>query len=237
MACFVLVHGAWQGGWCWKYVRPMLRAAGHTVYSPTLTGLGERAHLLDERVDLDLHIQDLLAVLECEGLSDVILCGHSYGGMVVTAIADRVPERLRSVVYIDGLVPVDGQCVLDVLPPEIASALKESARATSTCQVVAPGLAKDFAVNAADRDWVDQKNVDHPFRSFEQKIRLDRQKKSDVGRAYIYAAGWSPGLGAPFYETARNSDDWSAHRMECGHYAMIDQPQELTDILVSLAEG
>src|SRR5690349_2509869 len=101
MAKFVLVHGAWHGGWCWWKVTPLLRAAGHEVYPVTLTGLGERAHLGTPQTDLETHIEDVRGVLRCEGLSDVVLVGHGYGGMVIAGIVDRVPERVRHLVYLD----------------------------------------------------------------------------------------------------------------------------------------
>src|SRR5690242_2869175 len=107
MATYVLVPGAWLGGWCWQRVTPLLRAAGHEVYTPTLTGLGERVHLGSPETDLDTHIQDIVNVLVYEDLRDVVLLGHSYSGMVVTGVADRVPDRLSQLVYLDAIVPND----------------------------------------------------------------------------------------------------------------------------------
>src|SRR3954453_21148411 len=107
MATFVLVHGAWHGGWCWRRVAPLLRVAGHAVYTPTLTGLGERAHLLTREVGLETHIRDTVNVLECEELNDVILVGHSYGGIVITGTAERAPERVGHLVYLDAMVTLD----------------------------------------------------------------------------------------------------------------------------------
>src|SRR5262245_38762532 len=118
MVAFVLVHGAWHGGWCWKKVAPLLRQAGHEVYTPTLTGLGERSHLVHPEVRLETHIRDVLQVLEFEDLRDVVLVGWSYGGMMVPGVADRAAERLRHLVYLDADVPGDGQCSLDLEPPE-----------------------------------------------------------------------------------------------------------------------
>ena len=105
MTTFVLIHGAWHGGWCWKKVSPILREAGHETYSPTLTGLGERSHLLSRDIDLNCHIQDVVNVLEYKGLKDVVLVGHSYAGMVITGVADRCPERLAQLVYLDAFAP------------------------------------------------------------------------------------------------------------------------------------
>lgn len=117
MATFLICHGAWSAGWAWKKVRPLLRAAGHEVFTPTYTGLGERAHHASPAVDLEMHIADALAVIEFEALEDITLVGHSYGGMVATGVADRAPERIRQLVYLDAFVPGHGQSLLDLLPP------------------------------------------------------------------------------------------------------------------------
>jgi pimeloyl-ACP methyl ester carboxylesterase len=118
VAVFVIVHGAWSGAHAWRWVRPLLRAAGHEVFTPTLTGLGERSHLLSRQVDLDMHVQDVVSVLEYEDLREVVLVGHSYGGMVITGAADRVPEQVAQLVYLDAEVPGDGQSEYDLLPPD-----------------------------------------------------------------------------------------------------------------------
>ena len=115
-ATYVLVHGAWHGSWCWKRVRKGLRDTGHQVFTPTLTGLGERSHLNSAAVNLSTHIADVVNLLRWEDLSDVILCGHSYGGTVITGVADRIPERIRTLVYLDAFVPEDGECLFDLAP-------------------------------------------------------------------------------------------------------------------------
>src|SRR5262245_2522581 len=120
MATIVVCHGAWSAGWAWKKMRPLLRAAGHDVYTPTYTGLGERAHQVSRAINLDTHIADVLGVLDCEDLSNVALLGHSYGGMVATGVADRATERIAKLVYLDAFVPKSGQCLLDLLPAQAA---------------------------------------------------------------------------------------------------------------------
>ncbi|MEM7221964.1 MAG: alpha/beta hydrolase [Pseudomonadota bacterium] len=232
MATFVLVHGAWQGGWCWKRVASRLRQSGHDVFTPTLTGLGERSHLLDREVDLDTHIQDVLGVIQCEELSDIVLCGHSYGGMVITGVADKVTEQIRSLLYLDALVPADGRSVLDLLPAEAASSHRENARTDGLGYRVTPAPAKVFAVNAQDEAWVDRLCVDHPFKTFEQPIRLDGKWKEVRRHLYVYATGWIPGIGKPFFERAQESPEWQALSLACGHYAMIDRPEVVTQILI-----
>lgn len=231
MATFVLVHGAWQGGWCWKRVASLLRQSGHEVFTPTMTGLGERAHLLDDKVDLDTHIQDILGVIQCEELSDIVLCGHSYGGMVITGVADRAPEQICSLVYLDALVPANGQNVLDLLPNEVASSLQEDARTRGLGLQIAPTPAEAFAVNAQDQAWVDRQCVYHPLKTFEQPIRLEDKWKQVRRHIYIYATGWSPGVGKPFFEKARHEPRWQAISLACGHDVMIDMPLELTQLL------
>ena len=122
---FVLVHGAWHGGWCWRFVRDLLEKSGHRVHAPSLTGLGERKHLARPDIDLDTHIADIVSLLEMEDLSDVVLVGHSYGGMVITGVADRAPERIGRLVYLDAFVPEDGKCTLDYVVPERAARMRE----------------------------------------------------------------------------------------------------------------
>ena len=119
MASYVLVHGGGHGGWCYQRVARLLRSAGHEVYAPTMTGVGERAHLLSGSVDLDMHIRDIVAVVEFEDLHDIILVGHSYGGMVITGVADRIADRIGRLVYLDAANPVNGQSLVDVAGPVI----------------------------------------------------------------------------------------------------------------------
>ena len=135
MATFVLVHGAWHGSWCWKRVRKALQARGHDVFTPTLTGLAERSHLLAPNVNLDTHIDDVVGLIKWEDLSDVVLCGHSYGGCVISGAADRVAQRIGALVYLDAFVFADGQCLLDTVQPvgAVASALLPSAT-TGRCR-------------------------------------------------------------------------------------------------------
>lgn len=140
MANFVLVHGAWIGGWCWRPNAQALRKAGHEVFTPTLTGLGERSHLMNPGINLDTHIADIVNVIKHEELSDVVLVGHSYGGMVVTGVADALADKIRSLVYLDAFVPESGQALVDLAPPE-----------TSTRQRLRPGAAARRGVRRQTR--------------------------------------------------------------------------------------
>ena len=129
MTTFVVAHGAWSAGWAWKKMHPLLGAHGDRLVTPSYTGLGERAHLANPSTDLETHVQDVLGVLECEDLRDVVLIGHSYGGMVATGVADRARDRIRHLVYLDAFVPQDGQSLFDLLPPEPRARMREDAKA------------------------------------------------------------------------------------------------------------
>ena len=232
MATFVLVHGAWHGGWCWKRVAALLRQAGHEVFTPTLTGLGERAHLMHEGIDLNRHIQDILAVLQWEELSDVVLCGHSYGGMVVTGIADKVPERIRSLIYLDAFVPADGQCQFDLMPIEMVARFRDEAKTRGAGFRIAPPPAVRFGVNPQDRAWVDRQCVDHSLKCFEQKLSLTGGWTKVAKCTFVYADGWGSSSFTPFYKLFQRDPAWRTGSVPSGHDVMIDMPQELTAILI-----
>ncbi|MBI3797110.1 MAG: alpha/beta hydrolase [Deltaproteobacteria bacterium] len=236
MATFVLVHGGWVGGWCWKRVAARLRQAGHEVFTPTLTGLGERAHLLHEGIDLTTHIQDVVGVLQWEELVDVVLCGHSYGGMVITGVADTAPERLRTLVYLDAFLPADGQSLMDLVGPERAASFRDSARTKGAGFRVAPLPAEGFGVNRQDRAWIDRQCVDHPLRSLEQKLSLTGAWGKVPKRVYVYATGWTPSAFTQFYERVRHDPAWQTATVPCGHAVMVDMPQELTQMLMDAGQ-
>ncbi|HLH71966.1 MAG TPA: alpha/beta fold hydrolase [Chloroflexota bacterium] len=236
MATFVIVHGAWGGAWSWnKYVVPMLRKAGHDVFPVTLTGLGERAHLGTPETDLDTHIQDVCNVLFYEDLHDVILAGHSYGGMVITGVADRMPERLSQLVYLDAAVPSDGQSLADGWPPERRQELLERAqrdpngwRMTRQAQ---PPNPPEIA------DWALARRVDQPLKTFLQPIRLTRGETT-LPRAFVYcSADKEP--GSPNAERAQRikaDPRWRYFELPTLHNLMYHMPKETVEILISLAD-
>jgi len=163
----VLIHGSMHGGWCWQRVAPLLRAAGHDVYTPTLTGLGERVHLAHPAVDLDTHIRDVLGVLEFEDLHEVILVGHSYGTMVITGVADRVPERIAHLVYLDGTMAADGQTALDFFPPEWRASRRAQVDAEGEgWRLLPPVDLTVWGIREDDAAWVHGKLVPQPFKTF-----------------------------------------------------------------------
>ncbi len=234
MSTFVLVHGAWHGSWCWKRVRPALQARGHEVFTPTLTGVGERAHLLSRQVTLDTHIEDVVNLLRWEELSNVVLCGHSYGGMVVTGVADRMPERIASLVYLDAFVPENGRCLFEYVPGELTQMQLEGARKIGDGWRIPPVPGDIFNVNLQDRAWMDAQCTPQPIGTFEQPIRLSGGLEKVRNITYILATRFQPSPFPQFYEKAK-AKGWTTLELACGHDVMLDLPEELTDILLAQA--
>lgn len=231
---YVLVHGAWHGSWCWKRVRRSLEDAGHQAFTPTLTGVGERSHLNSAAVDLSTHIADVVNLLRWENLSDVILCGHSYGGFVISGVADRVPQKIRSLVYLDAFVPEDGECLLDLLTPELAQRMRLLAQTAGAGWNVPPIPAERFNVNPRDEAWVNAQCTFQSITTFEERIRLNRVPSCTHDAAHILATGWDnlPFLGS--HQRAKEKR-WATRTIDCGHEVMLDRPIELTDMLLEFA--
>ena len=235
MANFVLVQGAWHGSWCWKRVRKALATAGHDVFTPTLTGVGERSHLLSREVNLETHIQDVLNLIKWEELTDVVLCGHSFGGCVVSGVADRIPDRVRSLVYLDAFVPEDGENQLQHLPQALAKRILDGANTVGEGWKVPHIPAAVFNVNAADRDWVNRQCTMHPLAAMEQRLRLTGGRQNITDISFILATGWDgPSPFPPFYEKAK-AKRWKTSTVPCGHDVMLDLPEQLTSMLVEHA--
>jgi pimeloyl-ACP methyl ester carboxylesterase len=230
---FVLVHGAWHGGWCWRRVADLLERQGHKVYTPTLTGIGERAHLLDTKTDLATHITDIVNVIKYERLEDVVLCGHSYGGFVVSGVAEQMSDAIASIVFLDAFLPKDGERMADLISPkprEIMQALIAKGEAT-----MPPIPAAAFQVNEKDRAWIDGLCTPHPLASMTQKIKLTGARDRIAKKAYIRAAAYpSPSFDAAA-ERARADKTWRHYELQCGHDVMVDMPERLAEILVEVA--
>jgi pimeloyl-ACP methyl ester carboxylesterase len=231
---YVLVHGAWHGSWCWKRVRKSLRDAGHHVFTPTLTGLGERSHLNSAAVSLSTHITDVVNLLRWEDLSDVILCGHSYGGSVISGAADQVPKRIRRLVYLDAFVPEDGECMFDLLPPELAQRIRLQAQTAGAGWNVPPIPAERFNVNLRDAAWVNAQCTSQSIGSFEEHIRLNRVPSHTHDATHILATGWDNSPFRAAHERAK-AKGWETLTVTCGHEVMLDLPGELTDLLLEFA--
>jgi pimeloyl-ACP methyl ester carboxylesterase len=249
MATFVLVHGASHGGWCWRDVRAALQSNGHDVFTPTLTGLGERSHLLSPDIDLNTHILDVVNVLEWEELTDVILVGHSYGGHVITGVADRAKSQLRHIVYLDAYIPADGESPLthglaarnpDITAAEIQAELDRRRSATNEKGGVPSHVPNLFDV-PEDRpelyDWVSRRITLHPLNSQLQTIHLENDGSEGLPRTYIVCTESS--LRSAYLalaEMAKTSPNWRYRELATGHDAMVTLPEETAALLMEIAD-
>jgi pimeloyl-ACP methyl ester carboxylesterase len=233
---FVLVHGGWHGAWCWERVAPPLRAAGHDVRTPTLTGLGERAHLLDPRIDLDTHVRDVVGVLEHEDLSGAILLGHSYGGMVVSGVANRAAERLAHLVYLDAFAPEDGQALFDVLRPERRDLYLQQARERGEgWRVPAPPPEALGVTDGARASRLAAKLTPQPIRTFQQPVRLTNPAAVSLPRTYVHCtSGPLVPSFAPFAVRTRSAPGWRYYELATGHDAMLTAPETLAGVLIEV---
>jgi len=236
VSTYVLVHGGGHGGWCYQRVARILRSAGHDVYTPTLTGLGERSHLLGPAVDLDLHIADVVAVLHYEDLRDVILVGHSYGGMVITGTADRAADRIGRLVYLDAANPVDGQSLVDVAGP-IIEAVRPFGRVIDGVELVLlpPDAAMLYGVtDPADLAWMADRLTGHPWPCFEQPLRLTNQAELSAIPAYHIVCTSTLATRDPeLIEDARARGRlWD---IDTGHDLMITEPAAVAEALLQVA--
>ena len=235
MATFVLVHGAWSGGWCYFKVADILRKRGHRVFTPTLTGQGERAHLLTSTVNLSTHIADVTGVFHYEDLDDVVLAGHSYGGMVVTGVADRIPDKIAALVYLDAFLPENGQSLFDINIPANTQRFVATAGDCGGLAVLPPPAAF-FNVNAADAARVDRLATPFPMAAMAERLKLTGAHRTIRKHVYVHGTVLpreSP--FKPFYERVRNDPAWTAHALACGHHVMLDMPERTAEILQDAA--
>jgi pimeloyl-ACP methyl ester carboxylesterase len=244
MADFVLVHGAWHGAWCWRRVVDALHAQGHRAFAVTLTGVGDRVHLMSSLITLHTHICDVASTIEAEELQDVVLAVHSYGGMIGTAIADRMPERLRHLVYVDAVVPRPGESWSSTH----ASATREARIAAAQLSPdfsFPPPDPSDFGLSGADHAWVRRRQTPHPGHTYQAPLQFDPVRVASVPRTFIDCIRPRLGTIDSIRPRVRNSGFWNGEWMrgggvrvlelETGHDPMISAPQELTEILVGCA--
>lgn len=230
---FVLVHGAWHGGWCWARVRDILSGRGQRVFTPTLTGLADRAQLMSRGITLETHVEDIADLIVSEDLTDVVLCGHSYAGWVISGVAEAVGERIGSIVYLDAYIPEDGECWREVMP-ETGKAAIEAALKNGTPSWPPPG-ARRFRVNAADRDWVDARLTPHPVGTALSPIRLTGARERIAKKAAIRARDYPNARFDADLAKVHADPAWQVFELPCGHDVMIDMPDRLADILEQVA--
>ena len=228
---FVLIHGAWHGGWCWRRVATALRSAGHEVHAPSLTGLGERKHLANRAINLETHIDDVVHLIEMEDLREVVLVGHSYGGMVVTGAADRLAARIARLVYLDAFVPEDGKCLLDYAVPERAARMSQEGERTGF--VTPPPMSLWGLAAQVHLDFVGPREVRHPYATMSQPIKLRNVAEARaIPKTYVYCSSPATGSFDQFAAKVRGDPAWRFHELKTGHDAMILMPDEVTRILL-----
>ena len=237
MATFVLVHGGGHGGWCYGRVARLLREAGHLVYAPSLTGLAERKHLLSADIDLDTHITDIVSLLDYEDLSDVILVGHSYGGMVITGVADRAGERIARLVYLDAAHPRNGESLADVAPGMMSLSQSELFVVDGVELVLSPeskAMPLMGVTDPADFAWMISKITPQPWKTFTQKLNL--KDEAAVRRLPRTSINCSQALrSSEAGARERQLDGDQLFEIDTGHDLMITEPRAVADMLLQAA--
>ena len=225
---FLVCHGAWSAGWAWKKMHPLMRAAGHRLFTPSYTGLGERAHLANPSIDLESHIQDMLNVIQYEDLRDIVLLGHSYGGMVATGVADRDRDRIAQLIYIDAFVPRDGQSLFD-LNETGRRHLQAAAKDGDGWRV--PPMATPPDTLPGDVEWLSARRVHMPIKCFETRLKLQHGEPT-LPRSYIYATRVTPAdTFGQFAKRTKNEAGWRYHEIDASHSPNVTAPQVLMALL------
>jgi pimeloyl-ACP methyl ester carboxylesterase len=232
MSTFVLLHGAWHGGWAWQRVAPLLHAAGHEVLAPTLTGLSDRAHLLSPQVGLGTHVQDVVALLEAHDAREVVLVGHSYAGQVVTGVADRLPERLAMRIHLDAFVGDDGDAAIDLLPSTVAGHYREAVQGPGFGWLIpVRSLERLGVTDEDDLDWLTPRLTPHPWLTYTETLRL-AGKGDQVPATFIECVDWMRVFTAQAERAAARG--WPVREISTGHEAMVTAPAELAALLLDV---
>jgi len=227
------VHGGWHGGWCWRRVADLLQKQGHKVFTPTMTGLGERSHLIDAKVNLATHITDIVNVVKWEGLRDIVLVGHSYGGCIISGVAEEVGDTIGSIVFLDAFVPENGDTLATKASQPVREAIAGLVERGETAMKPVPAAV--FRVNEKDRAWVDAMCTPHPVATMTDKITITGARDRIAKKSYIRAKGYPSGPFDGFQERLKANAAWRVYELPCGHDAMVDMPDRLSEILVEVA--
>lgn len=242
MANFVLVHGAWHGGWCWQRVTSLLQAQGHRVHAVTLTGLGERAHLLAPSITLDTHIDDVISAIEVEELHDVILAVHSYAGMIGTAVADRLGKHLKHLVYVDAVVPKPGESWSSTQSAAVQQQRLSAAQASTRFSFPPPD-PEVFGLKGEDHDWVKRRQTPHPGNTYQAPLDFDIARVAAIPRTFVNCTQPALGTIEPSRLRVKDPKFWDGAwlpnskvvEIKTGHDPMISEPAALTKILIDCA--
>ncbi|CFQ45861.1 alpha/beta hydrolase [Yersinia aleksiciae] len=230
---FVMTHGAFHGGWCWRDVAAILRSKGHLVYTPTYSGLGERAHLLNNEIDLNTFIEDVMAVIECEELQNVVLVGHSFGGYVISGVADRMGDRIGSMIYLDAPMGTNGKSVLDEAPPDVRKARTDAAIDVFGTRAIATPPATAFGLSDPQQiAWVNRRMTAMPFKAYETPLKLNGIPGGNFPKKFIHCVHPVLPNIVPSAVYAKNNG-WDYHELQTGHEAMITLPEQVAALLLA----
>ena len=230
---FVLVHGGFHGGWCWSRVASLLRARGHTVYTPTQTGCGERSHLMSKSITLDTFVDDIANVLLWEDLHDVVLVGHSFGGIAVTGVADRMPERISRLIYLDVVILESGETLFGQLPPDVVQARMKAAEPSGGVSIEPPPPGAFGVHDAQQCEWLVARLTSHPLGTYTSALTLAHPVANGVPAVYVQCTD-------PVFPSLQSTRDWvmangmKTLQLHTAHDAMITAPELLTDLLETL---
>ena len=235
---YVLVHGAWHDGQSWNRVAPLLTGRGHRVFAPSLTGHGDKAHLLGPEVGLTTHVEDIVGLVLGHDLNDIVLVGHSYAGMVISSVANRIPERISRLVYIDAMVPTHGENAIDVMP--ITQVMIDGAAGSAQPWRIPPlpELPAPFGLfgvtDPDDTAWLKTTLTDESVLCFQQPVQMDNPAQALIPRAHILSVGNEPEgfTRRPIPKTQPNGAPSRVHELKTGHDSMITKPVELSDLLL-----
>jgi pimeloyl-ACP methyl ester carboxylesterase len=229
---FGLVHGTWGGGWQWGAVAARLRAAGHRVFTPTLTGLGEREHLATPQTGLDSHIADVAGVLAFEELRDVALVGTSYGGLVIAGVADRMAERIRALVFLDAALPQEGKCMLDLVPPERRATVERLAREGDGFRVPTSLVLDTGIADERERAAYLARMSPHPLRSLQDKVALTGHWQDVTTKVYVLASLKPTHHFLDYHQWAARTPGWAAREIASNHFPMTTMPDATAALLM-----
>ncbi len=239
LPALVLVHGAWGGAWIWRRVLAPLRAAGHEVHAATLTGDGERAHLRHRDIRLHTHISDVLGLIEAEELDGIVLVGHSYGGQVITGVADRLLARhagaVRRLIYVDAMVPLPGEGWGQQHDPAVVAS--RTAQAAANDHALPPPDPAEFGLQGADRDWLLRRQVPHPFGPYRDPMDFDLARWLATRRSFIDCTSPAFPTIAPSRMRVRELPGFERRELRTGHCPMVSTAPELAQMLIELARA
>lgn len=230
MATIVLVHGSWHGGWCWKKLLPLLREQNHEIYTPTLTGLGEKSHLATKNINLSTHVTDITNLLFYEDLTEIILIGHSYGGAVISGVAEKVPNRIKKLVYLDACIPQNNKSIFDIIPGLENIFRKRTQISQGKDWIVEPFDPKNWGITKEeDLQWIKSRLSPMPIHTHDEPINISNFERSNMPKTFIRCSEFDD--TKIFALVAKEGKNWDYHEIKSGHDVMVLYPEQLANVI------